>query len=100
MLFLYLCIHLAGVAHRRKYDRLANWLRQLVSLEAIERAIGSLLRTDFRFVATEVGGCAVDIDNDSEYAVDCDRFDEWSVAQSKKAERIYGALMLPPGENA
>jgi GTP:adenosylcobinamide-phosphate guanylyltransferase len=99
-LFLYICIHLAGVAHRRGFSTLSNWLRQLVSLGAIERALGSLLRADFRFVTREVGGCGVDIDNDSEYAVACQRFDEWSTAQSEKAESLYGALVLPPGEDA
>jgi flavin-dependent dehydrogenase len=100
MLFLYVCIHLAGIAHRHGWDAMANWFRQLVSLEAVERSVGSLLRTDFRFVMTEVGGCAVDIDNEEEYAVARQRFDEWSAAQAEKAERLYGALQLPPGENA
>jgi GTP:adenosylcobinamide-phosphate guanylyltransferase len=100
MLFLFVCIHLAGVAHRHNLSTLANWFRQLVSLAAVEQAVGSLLRTDFRFVVTEVGGCAVDIDNEQEYAVASQRFDEWSTAQAKKAERLYGALSLPPGENA
>jgi GTP:adenosylcobinamide-phosphate guanylyltransferase len=100
VLFLYICIHLAGVAHRRNLSSIANWFRQLVSIASVERSVGSLLRTDFRFVMTEVGGCAVDIDNDQEYAVASQRFDEWTVAQSEKAERLYGALSLPPGENA
>jgi|GEM_PF-170806 len=100
ILFLYICIHLAGVAHRHDFATIANWLRQLVSIESIERAVGSLLRTDFRFVATEAGGCAVDIDNDREYRIANQRFDEWSTEQAKKAERLYGALSLPPGENA
>ena len=99
-LFLYVLIHLAGVANRRNFRTIANWLRQLVSLASVEQSVGSLLRTDFRFVATEVGGCAVDIDNEQEYAVVTQRFDEWSAAQSEKAERMYGAPSLPPGESA
>jgi hypothetical protein len=91
---------LAGVANRHNFSALASWFRQLVSLRSVERSVGSLLRTDFRFVMTEVGGCAVDIDNEQEYAIASQRFDEWSVAQSEKAERLYGALSLPPGENA
>ena len=97
-LFLYVCIHLAGVANRRKLTTLANWFRRLVSLTAVELAIGSLLRTNYRFVTTEVGGCAIDIDNDGEYAVADRRFEEWSAAQAEKAERLYGTLALPPGE--
>jgi GTP:adenosylcobinamide-phosphate guanylyltransferase len=97
-LFLFICIHLAGVANRRGLTSVANWLRRFVSLSAIERAIGSLLRTELRFVTTEIGGCAVDIDNDQEYAVAARRFDEWSAAQAEKAESLYGPLALPPGE--
>jgi GTP:adenosylcobinamide-phosphate guanylyltransferase len=97
-LFLFVCIHLAGVANRRKLTTLANWFRRLVSLTAVELAIGSLLRTNYRFVTTEVGGCAIDIDNDGEYAVADRRFEEWSTAQAEKAERLYGTLALPPGE--
>jgi GTP:adenosylcobinamide-phosphate guanylyltransferase len=99
-LFLYICIHLAGIANRRGLTSVANWLRRFVSLPAIERAIGSLLRTELRFVTTEIGGCAVDIDNDEEYAVATRRFEQWSVDQAKKAERLYGPPALPPGDGA
>jgi hypothetical protein len=97
-LFLYVCIHLAGVANRHGFTRVANVLRRLVSLPAIERAIGSLLRTDYRFVTTEAGGCAVDIDNEQEYAVATQRFDEWSAGQAEKAARLYGPIALRLGE--
>ena len=34
--------------------------------EQVEAAISSLLRTDYGFVVTEAGGCAVDIDSEEE----------------------------------
>jgi GTP:adenosylcobinamide-phosphate guanylyltransferase len=100
ILFLYLLIHLAGVANRHGFRRIADVFRRFVSREAVERAISSLLRTDYRFVITEAGGCAVDVDKESEFDVAELRFDEWSATQAEKAERLYGPPALPPGESA
>jgi len=97
ILFLYFLIHTAGIANRHGFHRVADAVRRFVSLAAVERAVGSLLRTDFRFVVTEVGGCAVDVDRESEFDVADRRFDEWSAAQAEKAERLYGLPPLPPG---
>lgn len=91
-LLLYFLIHLASVADRHGFQRIADVFRRFVSLEAVEGAISSLLRTDYRFVITEVGGCAVDVDKECEYDVVAKRFDEWSAAQAEKAERLYGPL--------
>jgi GTP:adenosylcobinamide-phosphate guanylyltransferase len=99
ILFLYLLIHLASVANRRGFQRIADFFRRFVSMGAVERAVSSLLRADFRFVNTEAGGCAVDIDKESEFDVAELCFDEWSAAQAKKAERLYGPPALPPGES-
>jgi GTP:adenosylcobinamide-phosphate guanylyltransferase len=98
ILFLYLLIHLASVANRRGFQRIADFVRRFVSMGAVERAISSLLRTDYRFVITEAGGCAVDVDNEREFDVAELRFDEWSAAQAEKAERLYGPPALPSGE--
>jgi hypothetical protein len=95
---LFLLIHVAGVADRHGFQRLADFFRRFVSLEMVERAIGTLLRTDYRFVITEVGGCAVDVDRECEYDVVQQRFDDWSAAQTEKAERLCGPLPLSPAE--
>jgi hypothetical protein len=100
ILFLYILIHLAGVANRNGFRRIADAIRRFVSMGAVERAISSLLRTDYRFAITEVGGCAVDVDREGEFDVAERRFDEWSAAQAEKAKRLYGPLPLPPGERA
>jgi hypothetical protein len=98
--FLYILIHLAGVANRRGFQRISDVFRRFVSMGAVERAISSLLRTDYRFAITEVGGCAVDVDREREFDVAERRFDEWSAAQAEKAKRLYGPPPLPPGERA
>jgi hypothetical protein len=36
-------------------------------------------------VATEIGGCAIDIDNEADYDAARARFDEWLEIQSKRA---------------
>jgi len=100
ILFLYLLIHLAGVANRNGLRGLANRIRRFVPMASVERSISALLRTRYRFVVTEAGGCAVDIDNDHEYEVASRRFDEWSAAQARKAEQLYGGKALPPGDAA
>ena len=88
ILFLYLLIHLASVADRRGFQKIADGVRRFVSMGAVERAISSLLRTDYRFVITEAGGCAVDVDKECEFDVAELRFDEWSAAQAERAERL------------
>jgi hypothetical protein len=100
ILFLYLLIHLAGVANRHGFRRVANGIRRFVSLSAVARAISSLLRTDYHFAITEIGGCAVDIDQEREYDIAKLRFDEWFAAQAEKAERLLGPAALPPRGDA
>jgi len=97
-LFLYLLVHLAGLANRNGFRRLADLLRRFVPLAAVERSVSSLLRTDYRFVVTEAGGCAIDIDNEKEYEAATARFQEWSKLQADKAERLYGRAALPEGD--
>ena len=100
IVFLYLLIHLAGVANRHGLRGVANLVRRFVSMASVERSISSLLRTQYRFVITEAGGCAIDIDKEDEYDAATQRFDEWFAAQAEKAERLYGPLSLSPGEDA
>ena len=56
----------------------------------IERGCSELLKTEFRFVVTEVGGCALDFDTDHDYEVARERFAEWREAQAARA-RALGA---------
>jgi len=97
ILFLYLAIHLAGVANRHGFRGLADRLRHLVSSAAVEHSISSLLDTNYRFVVTEVGGCGIDIDNEAEFDAARARFEDWSAAQTARAHQLYGAPALPTG---
>ena len=94
----YLLVHLAGLADRLRWPRLAGVLRRFVPSARFERGCGALLGAEFRFVVTRAGGCAVDIDNERDYAVSLQRFEDFQSAQRQRAERIYGPLPLPPGE--
>jgi len=97
LLYYYALMHLAGVADRWGLRRFADWLRRWISIAQVEATLGSLVRASLRFVVTDVGGCAVDIDNEH----DCDaaraRFSEWRKQQEVRAEALYGPLLLPPG---
>ena len=84
-------MHLAGALDRRGARRLADVVRRWVRMERIERGISSLLRGSFRFVVTEGGGCAVDIDNEHDFEVARERFSEWRKAQGERALALCGA---------
>ncbi|MDH3686047.1 MAG: NTP transferase domain-containing protein [Myxococcales bacterium] len=95
VLLFYGLMHFAGVLDRRGHRRLADWLRATIDVGRVERACSRLLDTSFRFVVTEAGGCAVDIDLDEDYETACVRFEDWWPAQCRKAEAVYGPLALP-----
>jgi len=88
-------MHLAGIADRNGHRRLARVLGRLVTLEINRKTIAKLLDTRFFFVVTESGGCALDIDTEEEYDAMRARFDEWSEAQRRLSERLFGPLPLP-----
>jgi hypothetical protein len=90
----YSLMHLAGLADRHGWRRLADRLRQAVSFERVDRACSSLLRTRFRLIVTEAGGCAVDIDNEHDLDAACERFAEWRAQQERRARELYGPVVL------
>jgi len=91
----YLLIHLGGLADRWGLHRLADWLRRANTLARTEDAISRILKTRFRFVVTDVGGCAIDVDTEEEYDAVKARFAEWSEAQHARAVSLHGELALP-----
>jgi hypothetical protein len=88
-------MHVAGLLDRWGLRRLADRLRRSLDLERVGGYCGRLLDTNFRFIVTEGGGCAVDIDNDEDFEIAQLRYREWRAAQEARAERIYGPLPLP-----
>jgi hypothetical protein len=89
-------MHLAGIANRSGWHALADWVRQWIPIARIERGCSALLRASFCFVATEAGGCAVDVDNERDYDVCVLRYADWHKAQLELAEQLYGSA-LPAG---
>ncbi len=97
--FYYGLMHLAAIADRWGLRRLADWLRRGISLSRVEAALGSLLRASTRFVVTDVGGCAVDIDNEEDFDAARQRYAEWRKQQEARGEALYGPLLLPAPRN-
>lgn len=95
VLYYYGLMHLAGVADRRGWRRVADWLRDRIPMSRIETGCSKLLRTQFRFVVTEGGGCAVDIDNEPDFDAATALFESWRSRQLARVEAIYGPLPLP-----
>jgi hypothetical protein len=95
IVYYYCLMHLAGFTNWHGWRRLADWVRSWIPMRRIERGCSDLLRTRFRFVVTEVGGCGVDIDNEHDYEVSRDCYAEWSKQQSESARSLCGSLPLP-----
>jgi MobA-like NTP transferase domain len=92
----YLLLHAASIADRWGWRRIADWIRAAIPIARVERAVSSLLGTRFRFAVTELGGAAVDIDNDEDYEAARARFAEWWKREFAKGEARVGQLALPP----
>jgi hypothetical protein len=95
VIYYYALMHLAGIADRLGWRRFADWLRYRIPMPRIERGCSTLLRTDFRFVVTEGGGCAVDIDNEADYEAASRLWDGWRARQLARVESLYGPIALP-----
>jgi hypothetical protein len=92
----YCLMHLAGFADRHGLGPVADLVRRFIPIARMERACGELLRTRFRFVVTEIGGCAVDVDNEHDFEVARERYAEWTKAQRERAQALRGPR--PAGE--
>ena len=92
---LYLVMHFAGMVDRIGLRRLADRLRQFVTIERNEQVVSRVLDTRFRFVVTDAGGSAIDVDTDQEYDAVEQRFEEWMRTQRERAEALYGPPALP-----
>jgi len=105
VIYYYALMHLAGVADRNGWRWIADWLRDRIPMARIEKGCSALLRTRFRFIVTEGGGCAVDIDNEPDLAAARELFERWRAHQCARVESIYGPLPLSehatvaPGES-
>lgn len=98
MIFFYLVMHLAGLADRNGLQRLADMIRRLVTVRRVEWGIARIMNCDFRLVVTELGGCAIDVDNEEEYDTIRANFDDWLQAQGRMVEAFAGEAGSDPGD--
>ena len=90
MLFFYLLMHFAGLADRKGWKRLAWLLSRGVSLATNEWGISKLMKCRFRFVVSEVGGCAIDVDTEDEYDHVERNFARWMRLERERADALLG----------
>jgi GTP:adenosylcobinamide-phosphate guanylyltransferase len=96
----YALMHLAALADRWGLKRLADRVRALIPIQRIEAGCSTLLRASFRFAVTQVGGCAVDIDNERDFDAARARYEEWRAAQAERASKLHGRPRLEPRATA
>ena len=96
----YCLLQLASFMSRLGLRRVADVVRRFVPIVRVEQACSSLLRARFRCIVTEVGGCAVDIDNEADLDAAVAHYREWRTAQEERARRLYGPLPLDLPERA
>ncbi len=102
VLYYYALMHVAALADRWGLRRVADRLRSWIPMPRIEAGCSSLLRASFGFVATRVGGCALDIDNEHDYDAARARYQEWIAAQRERVAKLGDALPAAtrPGRRA
>ncbi len=90
-------LQFGAFANRAGWNRLSDWIRSFLPFTRVERTMSRLLGTNFRLAVTEVGGCAVDIDNEDDLHAARTRYEEWMPAQIARGEALYGALPARAG---
>jgi GTP:adenosylcobinamide-phosphate guanylyltransferase len=96
----YLLMHCAGFADRWGLGGLADFVRSYIPMPRIERGCSSLLGASFRFIVTEGGGCAIDIDTEREFDAARLRYEAWQAAQRARVLRLYGRALPASGGDA
>lgn len=77
-LYLYLMLQLAEVGHQSGWRGLWRFASSKVRRAEVEGIASAVLKTRAGIVETTLGGCAIDVDNDRDYAVLQERWDEFS----------------------
>ncbi len=95
IVFYYGLMHLALRFDRAGMRGVADRIRRAVPLAKIERACSSLLEARFRLVVTEIGGSAIDIDNEHDLEVARARYDDWCEVLRGQVEQLGLARVLP-----
>ncbi|MFH1726548.1 MAG: nucleotidyltransferase family protein [Elusimicrobiota bacterium] len=86
-LLVFLHLHLASFADRKGWRRTADLIRRSLPIARVESHVGRLLGASFRLIPTDMGGCAVDIDNEGDYDAARARYSEWRTDQQRLARQ-------------
>ncbi len=92
LLCLFFEVHLAAFFDRMRFRGIADRLRQRTTQARVEKALSSVIGAELRFVITNLGGCAIDVDTDEDYRAVRTRYEEWRKAQARRVEKVYGAV--------
>jgi hypothetical protein len=92
IVFFYLIMHFGGLADRWGWKRVAHWISRGISLRRNEWGISKLLDCRFRFVVSEVGGCAIDVDTEEEYDQVQANFEVWTKQENARASAMLGPI--------
>src|SRR5262249_25583543 len=84
----YFMIHIAGVLHRRGYVALADRVRALVPLAAVDGAASALPKPRFRPAVTELGGAAIDVDNEVDLETVEKMLEPWKALQLRLSRAV------------
>lgn len=87
LVWLFLKVHVAAYFHRRGSYGISNWIRKFITMEQCANAMGLGIQSSLRYVVTELGGCAIDIDTEHDYLAVRARYDEWIEVQETRAEK-------------
>jgi len=86
-IYYYLMLYWNFLMSRIGLEALAPLFSKLLSLEAIEQAIGKLVGCRFTIVETKLAGGALDIDNEKDYETMELMFGKWRLSQQRLLER-------------
>ena len=102
IVFFYLLMHFGGLADRWGWKRIAHWISRGVSLKRNEWGISKLLDCRFRFVVSDVGGSAIDVDTEEEYDQVQAHFEIWNRLEQERAAELLGPMpaALPAASSA
>ncbi|MFY9270464.1 MAG: NTP transferase domain-containing protein [Candidatus Manganitrophaceae bacterium] len=76
-LLFYFLAQAAAFSHERGFRRLTSFFTKPLTLSAVEKEASRFLQTRFKAVTTEIGGAAIDIDDEATYQTVSARFEAW-----------------------
>ena len=99
LLFFYILAQGAVLFSRVGFHRIASLFRKPLFLNQVEKEMSALLQMRFRAIETNVGGAALDIDDEASYKIMALRFRKWHEAlMPQQAEQSHETACPFQGE--